>query len=60
MRWGIEVFHRTLKSGCRIEDRYLGTADRLEACLAIDLVVAWRIYLLTKQGRETPNIPCDV
>jgi hypothetical protein len=58
-RWGIEVFHRVLKSGCRIEDRRLNTADRIEACLAIDLVIAWRIYLLTKQGRETPNVPCD-
>jgi len=58
-RWGIEVYHRTLKSGCRIEDRRLASTDRLEACLAIDCVVAWRIYWLTKQGRETPNIPCD-
>jgi hypothetical protein len=41
LRWGLEVFHRTLKSGCRIEDRYLGTADRIEACLAIDLVADW-------------------
>lgn len=59
-RAGIEVYHRTLKSGCRIEDRRLGSAARLEVCLAIDLVVAWRIYYLTKQGRETPDIPCDV
>ena len=57
-RWGIEVYHRTLKSGCRIEDRRLASTDRLEACLAIDCVVAWRIYWLTKQGRETPSIPC--
>jgi hypothetical protein len=41
-RWGIEVLHRTLKSSCRIEQRQLAHADRLEACLAIDLVVAWR------------------
>jgi hypothetical protein len=59
-RWGIEVYHRTLKSGCRIEDRRLDNADRLEACLAIDMVVAWRVYWLTKQGRETPDIGCDV
>jgi hypothetical protein len=58
-RWGIEVFHRILKSGCRIEDRQLGTADRLEACLAFDLVIAWRIQWLTVQGKETPDIPCD-
>jgi hypothetical protein len=59
-RWGIEVFHRTLKSGCRIEDRQLGEADRLEACLAIDMVVAWRICHLVKLGREVPELPADV
>jgi hypothetical protein len=60
LRWGIEVFHRVLKSGCQIETRRLGQADRLEACLGIDLVVAWRIYHLTKLGRETPAVPCTV
>ena len=57
-RWGIEVYHRTLKSGCRIKDRQLGTADRLESCLGVDMVVAWRIYHLTMLGRETPEVPC--
>lgn len=59
-RWQIEVYHRTLKSGCRIEDRQLGSAKGLEACLAIDLVVAWRIFHLAKLGRETPDVPCTV
>jgi len=59
-RWGIEVYHRVLKSGCRIEDRQLARAEGLESCLAIDLVVAWRIFWLVKQGRETPDVPCDV
>jgi hypothetical protein len=59
-RWGIEVYHRVLKSGCRIEDRQLSGAAGLKSCLAIDLVVAWRIFWLVKQGRETPNVPCDV
>lgn len=59
-RWGIEVYHRVLKSGCRIEDRQLTSAAGLERCLAIDLVVAWRIFWLVKQGRETPNVPCTV
>lgn len=59
-RWGIEVYHKTLKSGCKIEERQLGSADRIEACLAIDMVVAWRIYHLTKLGRETPDVPCTV
>jgi len=59
-RWNIEVYHRILKSGCHIEDRFLGTAERLENCLAIDMVVAWRIHCLTKMGREAPDIACDV
>lgn len=59
-RWGIEIYHRTLKSGCRIEERQLEAAERLEACLAIDLVVAWRIYHLAWLGRETPDVPCSV
>jgi hypothetical protein len=57
-RWGIEVYHRTLKSGRRIEDRQLEEADRLEICLGIDMVVAWRVFYLTMQGRETPDLPC--
>lgn len=58
-RWGIEVYHRTIKSGCRIEDRRLNDAQSLQACLAIDLVVAWRVYWLTMLGREKPATPCD-
>jgi hypothetical protein len=57
-RWGIETYHKTLKSGCKIEERQLGDADSIEACLAIDMVVAWRIYHMTKLGREMPDIPC--
>ena len=57
-RWMIEVFHRTLKSGCRIEDRQLGTVRRLENCLAIDMVVAVRIMHLTWLGRTMPKLPC--
>jgi hypothetical protein len=57
LRFQIEVYHRTLKSGCKIEERQLGNAQRIEGCLAIDLVVAWRIVRLTKLGRE---VPCTV
>jgi hypothetical protein len=60
IRWGIEVYHRTLKSGCKVEERQLANADRIETCLAIDMVVAWRIFHLAKLGRETPDVPCTV
>ncbi|MFO7694839.1 MAG: IS4 family transposase [Vicinamibacterales bacterium] len=59
-RWGIEVYHRVLKSGCRIESRQLENAHRLRNCMAIDMIVAWRIYYLTMLGKETPDVPCTV
>ena len=59
-RWSIEVYHRTLKSGCRIEDRQLNTRERLQSAVAIDAVIGWRIHWLTKLNRETPDVPCNV
>lgn len=41
-RWGIEIYHCTIISGYRIQDRRLDHTNNLMACLAIDLVVAWR------------------
>ena len=58
-RWGIEVYHRILKSGCRIEDRRLADAGSLQSCLAIDLVVGWRVYWFTMVGRDKPDESCD-
>lgn len=58
LRWGIELFHRILKSGCGIEDRLLDDVESLKKCLALDIIVAWRIHLLMKVSRETPDVPC--
>jgi len=58
-RWVIEIYHKVLKSGCKIEERQFEEADRLERYLAIDSVVAWRILGLTFQSRETPQMSCE-
>jgi len=60
LRWRIEDWHRVLKSGCRIEDLGHESAERLRRAIAIDLVIAWRIMLLTLLGRETPDLPAEV
>lgn len=57
-RWGIEVWHKVLKSGCRIEARQLETADRLQRCLALSSVIAWRILYATMLARAVPDTPC--
>jgi len=57
-RWGIEVWHKVLKSGCRIEARQLETADRLRRCLAVYSVLAWRLLYATLLSRAMPEAPC--
>jgi hypothetical protein len=59
-RWGIEVWYRILKSGCKIEDRRLASAERLIRCLALYSVIAWRILYATMLARAVPDLPCTV
>jgi hypothetical protein len=59
-RWGIEVWHRILKSGCRLEARQFATAERLQRGLALYSVLAWRIFYATMLARSVPEVPCSV
>ncbi len=54
-RWLIERYHYTLKSGCRLEQLQLETADRLERALATYAIVAWRLLWLTYEARIHPS-----
>jgi len=60
LRWRIEDWHRVLKSGCNIEKLQHKTAERLKRTIAINLVIAWRIMLMTLLGRTCPNLPAEV
>lgn len=60
LRWRIEDWHRVLKSGCEVEGLAHKTAERLKRAIAINLVIAWRIMLMTLLGRETPELPPEV
>ncbi len=60
LRWRIEDWHRVLKSGCRIEELAHKTAHRLKRAIAINLVIAWRIMLMTLLGRECPQLPAEI
>jgi Transposase DDE domain len=60
LRWRIEDWHRVLKSGCRIEALQHKTAERLKRAIAINLVIAWRIMLMTLLGRACPDLPAEL
>ena len=57
-RWTIEVWHRVLKSGCRIESRQLETVERLAVALTRYSIIAWRILYATMLARTDPALPC--
>jgi hypothetical protein len=57
-RWTVEIYFRTLKTGCRVEDIQLETNHRLKNCLAFYKIIAWRILFLTYLNRTCPKLPC--
>jgi len=59
-RWPIEVYFRVYKSGCRVEQLQLETAERLQPCLMLYKMVAWRVLYLMRLGRDVPELPCEV
>src|SRR5207248_3341929 len=59
-RWPIEVYFRVYKSGCRVEQLQLETAERLQPCLMLYKIVAWRVLYVMMLGREVPDLPCEV
>jgi hypothetical protein len=59
VRWMVEVFFRTLKSGCRVEKRRFEHMDRLLPCVAIYLIVTWRTLMLCRLGHSCPDMDCE-
>ncbi len=60
IRWQIEIYFRTIKSGCRVEERQFETLERLMNCVAVYSIIAWRIMYLCRLGRECPDLDCEV
>ncbi len=60
MRWKIEVYHKILKSGCKIEDAKLRTAQRLTNFIAICCILAWRVFWMTMMNRTQKNAAPDL
>ena len=59
-RWQIEIYFKVLKSGCQIEKLQLETADRIKPCLALYMIVGWRVLYATMLGRNCPELSCEV
>jgi hypothetical protein len=60
LRWGIECWHKVLKGVAGVERRQFKTALALERALALDMIVAARVLLLTRLGKAHPELPAEL
>jgi hypothetical protein len=56
-RWSIEVYHKLMKSGLKVEECRLDEAVRLFRFLTLMTVVAWRMLWMTYIQRTSPDAP---
>ena len=56
LRWRIEVFFKILKSGCKIDESKLRTAEALSKMIPLNCIIAWRIFWMTMLNREASEI----
>jgi hypothetical protein len=58
-RWQIEILHKILKSGCRIEQAQLASDKRLMPMIALFSIIAWRLFWITFLARTDPHAPAS-
>jgi len=56
-RWGIEIWHKVLKSGCKVEDCMLEEAERLKRYLTLFSIIGVRLMHVTYLARAQPDLP---
>ncbi len=60
VRWGIEVWHKVLKSGCNVEHKQLAEFSHLARMISVYSIIALRIHYATMLARAVPEISCEV
>jgi len=56
-RWGIETWHKVLKSGCKVEDCMLEEAERLKRYLTLFSIIGVRLMHVAFLARAQPDLP---
>lgn len=59
MRWQVEIYFKTLKTGCTVEECCLGEGGKLVKYNALMSVVAWRLYWSSFISRIDETISCE-
>jgi Transposase DNA-binding/Transposase Tn5 dimerisation domain/Transposase DDE domain len=56
-RFGIEIWHKVLKSGCKVENCLLETVERLTRYLTVFSVIGVRLMYVCHLARLQPDMP---
>ena len=59
VRWNIELYFKTLKSGLKIEKLKYETLDRYLTALSMLMIVGWRVEYLKGATRHDPMASCE-
>jgi len=59
LRWNIEVYFMTLKSGMGIERLQYRELSRYVNATMLLMIIAWRVQCLTKAGRDESSSSCE-
>ena len=59
LRWLIEEFHKSWKTGCRIEQRPVQSVDNLERLAVITAPIAVRLLQLRAATESNPSCSCE-
>jgi hypothetical protein len=59
LRWNIELYFKTLKSGMRVEKLKYETLDRYLTAMSMLMIVAWRVEFIKGAARHDPDSSCE-
>ena len=58
-RWEIETYFRVVKGGCLIQNNRFRTEERMFNCIAVYMIIGWRLHSITMMARKEPDRPCS-
>lgn len=57
-RWEIETYFRVIKGSCDIEKNRFRTSERMLNCIAVYMIISWRLHSITMLTRREPERSC--
>lgn len=57
-RWEIETYFRVMKGSCEIENNRFRSEPRMLNCIAVYMIISWRLHSITMLARRIPERPC--